>query len=144
MRQERQQVRVHGFHRRRRRETDGSWLGAHPREDDRVVARAELYCVTLVLARLGRRWSGSIGGSSERWHVGQRGSHFVSESATPMWTVMKESGKWRSGRALVRTGFHFSSGRGGNSVGVFSDNEGVTEEDGGNVLVPATIGGKVR
>ena len=68
----------------------------------------------------------------------------MSESATPMWTVMKESGKWRSGRERVRTGFHFFSGRGGKSVGVFSDNEGVTEEDGGNVLVPATIGGKVR
>ena len=54
--------------------------------------------------------------------------------------VMKESAKWRSGRDVDRVVRICAFGRGGKSAGAFSDHEGITAEDDGDVVVPADEG----
>jgi hypothetical protein len=50
---------------------------------------------------------------------------------------MKESAKWRSGRAAERTGSMRPSGREGKNAVAFGHHEGVAAEDDGYVVVPA-------
>src|SRR5438477_13004997 len=56
-----------------------------------------------------------------------------------MRAVMKESGKWRSGREAVRTGRTKPSGRGGKTPHAFAQNECVAAQDTRHVMVPARV-----
>ena len=49
---------------------------------------------------------------------------------------MKESGKWRSGRARLRTSWTGASSRGGKSASALGNDEGKTCECDGHVVVP--------
>src|SRR5512143_1132709 len=52
--------------------------------------------------------------------------------------VMKESGKWRSGREVERSVRQRPSGRGGKTPNAFGDDEGVAAEGHGYVVVPGS------
>ena len=53
---------------------------------------------------------------------------------------MKESAKWRSGRAAERTGVIFSSGRGGKRPPQGSRDIRIGRQHGGHMMVPPWIG----
>ncbi len=71
-----------------------------------------------------------------RKQSGHRGSHPAITRAIASRVVAKESAKWRSGRAVERTGWTNPSRRGGKTPYAFRDDEGVATKDYGDVVVP--------
>src|ERR1700685_1705552 len=71
-----------------------------------------------------------------RWQTGQRGSQRTRASAIARRMVMKESAKWRSGRAADRVKGTFAFRRGGKSAGWFRADEGIAPQGDRDVVVP--------
>ena len=70
------------------------------------------------------------------WQRGQRGSQRAIVRAIVNRAVTKLSGKWRSGREVLRTVVHRPSGRGGKTPHAFSNDERVAAESHRDVVMP--------
>ena len=77
-------------------------------------------------------------GGLDLWQSGQRGSQRAMARAMTCLVVMKESSKWRSGRASVRTKATAPCGREGKNAMAFSHREGIATKGHGYVVVPTS------